>query len=273
MLKMSPDYSRTKYDNIGWLQKFRGPVSPMADIEKIQGGALLQLLTELQREKIPLKMQLPHGDDPHVTYITDIRRHKRDRHFLIKSPEGYRELSEEAGQTRLRFEFNDKENIKYVFATDTWEFSHGMIWIRFPEFAHRYQRRKLFRLDAPHGTRLFFKVNDIRFKLLVINVSLGGSLGVLVSMTKQMEKALKLYDSKILHNVELLFPSKDRQKVGSLVSIKQCQIKRQEKNPVTNKFECAIEFKEISEEQQKNLTDLFYKWQRDYLQKRRIMRA
>jgi len=60
----------------------------MADIEKIQGGALLQLLTELQLEKIPLKMQLPHGDDSHVTYITDIRKRKRDRHFLVKSPEG-----------------------------------------------------------------------------------------------------------------------------------------------------------------------------------------
>jgi len=245
----------------------------MANIEKIQRGALSQLFTELQIEKIPLKMQLTNDDDVHLTVITEIRKRNRALHFLVNSPEGYQKLSAEAGQSRLRFEFSDNENIKYVFETNTWELSREMIWVRFPEFVHRYQRRKLFRLEAPHGTRLFFKVNDIRYKLLVINVSLGGTLGVLVSLTKQMEQELKLYDSKILENIELLFPSKDRKKAGSIVRIKRCQIKRQEKNPLTNKFECAIEFQEISEEERKNLTDLFYKWQRDYLQKRRIMRA
>jgi c-di-GMP-binding flagellar brake protein YcgR len=245
----------------------------MANIEKIQRGALLKLFTELQADKIPLKMQLTNGDDMRLTVITDICKRNRALHFLVNSPEGYRKLSEEAGQSRLRFEFIDNENIKYVFETNTWELSREMIWVRFPEFVHRYQRRKLFRLEAPHGTRLYFKVNDIRYKLLVINVSLGGTLGVLVSLTKQMERELNRYNSKILENVELSFPSKDRKKAGSIVNIKRCQINRQEKNPLTNKFECAIEFKEIREEEQKNLTDLFYKWQRDYLQKRRIMRA
>ncbi len=245
----------------------------MTDIEKIQRGAILQLFTELQVDKIPLKMQLTNGDDMRLAYITDIRKRKGALHFLFNSPEDFPKLSEDADQSRLWFEFIDKENIKYVFETSNWEFSREMIWVRFPEFVHRYQRRRLFRLEAPHGTRLFFKVDDIRYKLLVINVSLGGTLGVLVSLTKQMEQELKKYDSKILENVELLFPPKDRKKAGSIVNIKRCQIKRQEKNPLTGKFECAIEFKEISEEEQKNLSDLFYKWQREYLRKRRIMRA
>ena len=192
---------------------------------------------------------------------------------MVNSPEGYRKLSEKTDQSRLRFEFADIENIKYVFETNTWELSREMIWVKLPEFVHRYQRRKLFRLEAPHGTRLYFNVNDIRYKLLVINVSLGGTLGVLVSLTEQMEQELKPYTSKMLENVELLFPSKDHKKAGSIVNIKHCQIRRQERNPVTNKFECAIEFKEISEAEQKKLTDLFYKWQRDYLRKRRILRA
>jgi c-di-GMP-binding flagellar brake protein YcgR len=242
----------------------------MAEIEKIQRADLLALFTELQVKKIPLKMHLTNDDDARTTYITEIRKRKRALHFLINAPGDWQQPGEEA---RLRFEFTDKENIKYVFVTNSWELAREAIWVKFPEFVHRYQRRKLFRLEAPHGTRLFFKVNDMRYKLLVINVSLGGTLGVLVSLTKQMERELKAVNPKILENVELLFPSKDRKAEGSLVKIKRCQIIRREINALTKKFECAIEFKEISEAEQKNLTDLFYQWQREYLRKRSVMRV
>jgi len=245
----------------------------MAEIEKIRAEVLPQLFNELQRDKIPLKIQLTNNDDVHSTFITDIRKRKKALHFLAKSPHGFQTLTEETNPPRLRFEFFDNENIKYVFETESWETSRETIWVRFPEYVHRYQRRRLFRLEAPHGTRLYFKINDIRYKLLVVNISLGGTLGVLVSFTKLMEQELKLHNSKTLKNVELLFPSKDRKAAGTIVNIKRCQIKRQKINPVTNNFECAIEFKEMSEEEQKNLTDFFYKWQREYLRKRKIMRA
>ena len=120
---------------------------------------------------------------------------------------------------------------------------------------------------------VYFKVKEICYRLLVINISLGGTLGAMVSLTKQMEQELKPYTSKKLENAELLFPSEDHQKADAIVKIKSCHIIRLERNPATGKFQCAIEFKEISEAEQKKLTDLFYKWQRDYLRKRKIMRA
>ncbi|MCP4626486.1 MAG: hypothetical protein GY850_23705 [bacterium] len=245
----------------------------MADIEKIREKVLPQLFNELQRDKIPLKIQLTNNDNVHSTYITDIRKRKKALHFQTQYPPGFQTLTKDTNRPRLRFEFFDNENIKHVFETESWEASREMIWVKFPEYVHRYQRRKLFRLEAPHGTRLYFKVNDIRYKLLVINISLGGTFGVLASSTKQMGQELKLHKSKTLKNVELLFPSEDRKAAGAIVNIKRCQIKRKEINPVTNKFEYALEFIEISEEEMENLTDLFYKWQREYLRKRKIMRA
>jgi len=245
----------------------------MADQEKIQGSALLKLFKELQRNAIPLKMLSLNDDNRQLAYITDIS--KRNKALLIKvnSPEGCRKLGDNTDRSHLRFQFSDQENIKYVFETSNWELSREMIRIELPRFVHRFQRRKLFRLEAPHGTRLFFNVNDIRYNLLVINVSLGGTLGVLASLTEQMEQELKPYTSKLLKNAELLFPSKDYKRPGSIVNIKYYQIKRQDRNPATNKFECAVEFKEVSEAEQKKLTDLFYKWQRDYLRKRKILQA
>jgi c-di-GMP-binding flagellar brake protein YcgR len=245
----------------------------MADQEKIQTSALLTLFTELQLNAIPLKMLLLNGDDMHLAYIADISKRKKALHFKVNSPGGYRSLSEETDPSHLRFEFTDIANTKYVFETNTWKLSSDKIWIELPKFVHRYQRRQLFRLEAPHGTRLFFNVNDIRYKLLVIDVSLSGTLGVLASLTEQMEQELKPYTSKLLENAELSFPSEDHKKAGSIVNIKHYRIIRQERNPMTNKFECAIEFKEISEAEQIKLTDLFYKWQRIYLRKRRALQA
>ncbi len=245
----------------------------MTEIEKIREPSLRPLFSELQADQIPLKIQLTTHDEPCLRLITEIRKHKRALHFIVKAPDNSPDLESETGHSRLLFEFTDKENIKYVFESEDWELSDGSIWVKFPEFVNRFQRRKLYRLDAPPGTRLYFNVNDIRYKLLVVNVSLGGTLGVLVSLTKEMEAELKLSNSKTLEDVELVFPSENRKHAGSIVKIKRCQIKRQKRNPITGKFECAIEFKEINESQQKNLRDLFYKWQRTYLRRRKRMRA
>ena len=105
----------------------------MAEIEKIQGAAILRLLTELQLDNIPLKIQLTNSDDPRMTYIADIRKRKLTDHFLVPAPEEFQQLSENSEQARLRFEFIDQENIKYVFDSHAWKLSRNMIWVRFPK--------------------------------------------------------------------------------------------------------------------------------------------
>lgn len=55
--------------------------------------------------------------------------------------------------------------------------------------------------------------------------------------------------------------------------IKQCKIKRQQINPRTQRRECAIEFSEITKDQQEQLKALFYEWQRAYLKRRRRFMA
>ena len=245
----------------------------MADQEKIQGSAVTKLFTELKMNTIPLKMLLPDSNEVQPAYITDISKRKKALNLKINSPVPLVKLSQETAFPHLKFEFTDQENINYVFETNTWKLLRKKLWIEMPEFVHRFQRRKLFRLEAPHGTRLFFNVNGVRYELIVINVSLSGTLGVFASLTQQMEQELKPYVSKLLKNAELLFPSEDYKNVGSIVNINSCQINRMERNPATGKLELAVEFKNVSGAEQKYLTELFYKWQRDYLRKRKIMRA
>lgn len=244
----------------------------MANIEIIQGDAILQLFKELQQEKIPLQVKLTDGGYEVLSHLKEIRKRLKSHYFLFEYKENFQKATENLDDWRLKIEFAGKDGIKYVFQTNGSDVWRGRIWIKFPETVHRYQRRSLFRLEAPHGTRLYFVVNDIRYKLLVINVSLGGTLGVLVSLSRQMKQELKLNIPRILKNVQLVFPSKTENEDDSKVTIKKCQIIRQERNPQTKKYECAMEFKEITETEQKKLTELFYQWQRDYLRKRRLFK-
>ena len=245
----------------------------MENIENIQGDAILQLFKELQQKKVPLKVMLTNGDYEHLSHLKEIRKRLRTHYFLIEYNEDFQEATENLDDWRLRIEFTGEDGIMHEFQTKDTDVSRGMIWIKFPETIHRYQRRSLFRLEAPHGTRLYFDINEIRYKLFVINVSLGGTLGVLVSLTKQMEQELKLNSPRTLENVELVFPSKGENEDDSKVNIERCQIIRQERNPQTQKYECAMEFKEIAEKEQKKLADLFYQWQREYLRKRRQLKT
>ncbi len=244
----------------------------MANIEIIQGDAILQLFNELQQEKIPLRVWLTGGGYEHLSHLKEIRKRLKSHYFLLDYREDFQKATEDIDNWRLKIEFSGKDGIKYVFQTNDSDVSQGRIWIKFPETVHRYQRRSLFRLEAPHGTRLYFAVNDIRYKLLVINVSLGGTLGVLVSLSRQMKQELKSNIPRILKNVQLVFPSKAENEDDSKVTIKKCRIIRQERNPLTKKYECAMKFKEITETEQKKLTELFYQWQRDYLRKRRLFK-
>jgi len=155
----------------------------MANIETIQGDAILQLFKDLQQDKIPLQVKLTSGDYEHMSILKDIRKRKRAHYFLIDYHEDFEKAIDGQDNWRLRIEFTGQDGILYAFQTFESDMSRGRIWIKFPETVHRYQRRSLFRLEAPHGTRLYFHLDDIRYKLLVINVSLGGTLGVLVSLT------------------------------------------------------------------------------------------
>jgi c-di-GMP-binding flagellar brake protein YcgR len=241
----------------------------MANVEKIQGEEILQLLKEIRQDKTLLKMHLPGAEFERLTIILDIRKRKRTPYVLLDYPEGLGEAVEALADRRIRFEFTGRDQIRYVFEVDGAEYSQGEIWIKLPTVIDRYQRRKLFRLEAPPGTRLSFRFNGTLYELLGINVSLGGSLGALARLNGTMEKDLETYCPKTLENVELGFPVSEGH---SRVKVEHCRIIRQEKNPLTQKYEFALEFTGMTEAEEKKFTEIFYKLQRDFLRKRRLMK-
>jgi hypothetical protein len=130
----------------------------IANIDKIQRGAVLKLFRKLQQDGIPLKIQLLNGEYERLTHIAELSKWKKAYYFLIKYHENFRIAVDGLDDRRLRFEFSGKDNINYNFETGIDQISQKMIWVSFPKIVYRYQPRGHFRLEAPHGTRLCFKI-------------------------------------------------------------------------------------------------------------------
>jgi len=118
--------------------------------------------------------------------------------------------------------------------------------------------------------RMRIPVNP-KLAFIVLSIALGVFTALLVPALYRIPPDTTMGSDP--EKVELVFPSKDGEDEDSRVNINQCQIIRQERNPQTQKFECAMEFKEINEEEQKKLTELFYRWQREYLRKRKLFKV
>lgn len=145
----------------------------MAKVERIQGAGVLNLLKEIKSNDTPLKIQLIKGDYECFIRITEIRKWMEAHYFIVEYNEDFRIAVDELDDLRMRFEIAGKDDVYYAFETGSEKIVRNTIWLRLPETVYRYQRREYFRLEAPHGTRLNFKINDTPFNLLVINISLG----------------------------------------------------------------------------------------------------
>ena len=237
----------------------------MAASEKIDGNGVTRIFEELLQRKTRLELNLQNADYQQLTIVTALETQKSDPCFFIDTPEGFREAIVDIDPCHFRFEFTGKDNIKYIFNTVGGEITDKGIKIKLPEFVERRQRRRLFRINAPAGTLLCFTIDTTRYEFDVIDISLGGSMAVLVQTDSQTYPAPPLPRIGELKDVELVFAKEIYSKP---IRIKTADIKRAKKNPEVPSYEMALEFAEMSDRHEKLLTDLIYRLQRRYLRKR-----
>ena len=237
----------------------------MSETEKIEGRSVVSLLEALKHDGAPLKVFLTDKDFGHPNRIVDIRTKNNKSYFLIDYAPDFEDavLSEDGGH--IDFEFTDKDNIKYGFRTSGMKIFKGKIWLRLPQWIERKQRRKQFRISVPAGSKIFFHLNNQRCELKLIDISLGGSLGILAGVPNHRSQDQNPLHVKHLKKVELFFPREDK---NVRVIIDYCEVKRVGRNPATNQYEYGLEFIEIDNSNTKKLTDLVFRFQREFLRKR-----
>ena len=237
----------------------------MAESEKIKGAAIQKLFEELRYHKTLLKLAVIDSDYEHLTLITALVNRNKAPHFAIDTPEGFEQAIAGFDPRHLHLEFTGKDQIKYTFRCTGGEIANNRIYLKYPREIERWQRRELFRLIAPAGTKLCLPLEAMRYELDVIDISIGGTLAALVRTSAHDPEKPPFADAQIFKNIELVFPSEIRRRP---IMIKKVQLKRLKKNSEKTGYEVAFEFREISTGEQNRLTDLIYRLQRQALRHR-----
>jgi c-di-GMP-binding flagellar brake protein YcgR len=240
----------------------------MTEPEKIQADGVARLIHAMYRDKIPLTLKIAPKRESKPTWVTGIRELPDGRFFAIDASGAGLETTLVDEHWPVVCEFIGRDDVKYVFKTTGRSADNGSVWIQFPDLIERIQRRMLYRLAAPAGTKLFFGIDCHRFELDVKNVSLGGSLGVWASRELSAGAASLLRMNQVVTNLQLVFPTRTTQ---SAVTIQTARIKRLSKNPVTRGFDCGLEFIEMDKGEERRLTALIYSFQREHLRKRLLL--
>ncbi|MGD8461152.1 MAG: PilZ domain-containing protein [Desulfobacterales bacterium] len=219
----------------------------------------------LIQHKIPVKLILLDTDYEDQTRIIELTDRKKTPHLILDIPEDFEKAAANVDVWQIHFEFTGPDHINYAFTTHGAEIADQRIVVKLPQELERKQRRELFRLDAPNDTRLYVLKGAHQLELQVMDISIGGSLAALVQTKADMPANSPFAIAQLLEDVVLEFPAEIMQRP---IQIKTVQIKRITHNSETKRYEMGLEFCKISADEQKRLTDLIYKLQRQYLRHR-----
>jgi len=232
---------------------------------KIQGKKRRVVFEQLQNENTLIKMHIPKLGYEKLTMVIDVRRNGNDSFFIIDPPNDFHENVTDLDQTKIHFEFNFKEDVRYAFASAGGMILENEIWIVFPDIIERIQRRKDFRLEFPKGSRIRFQLKSIEHEMDLINLSMGGAYADISMNKKGEEKIPFLKSGKTVHNIILWSPSEE----GNLeVLINKASIMRVEKQKTGKRCNLGLQFIEIDSTEVKTLKKLIYDIQRNFLQRR-----
>ena len=240
----------------------------MGEAGKVQGAKLTELFNELIAKKIIISMNVVGAGFDRLTCITGITTDAGGNHLLIDPPEDFREAAADRDLWHLRFNFNGPDQLEYIFSTQGGELAEQGLKIPFPEFVERLQRRRNFRVDAFTETRMHFQLKKIKGVLDVINVSLGGTYGVLVKHNFKFMRGSVLKMDQQVQDISIVFPGDDDDPEET-ITIQQAEVKRVEHDQDRGFYRYAFEFKKMDKEERQRLTQIIYGLQRKYLQRRK----
>jgi len=233
--------------------------------KNIQGKSRHDVFKLLIKENTLIKMQIPKLGYEQLTMVNDVRMQNNDPFFSIDPPNDFFDIVADLDQTKIRFEFNFKEGVQYIFTSDGGMMLENEIWIVFPDIIKRIQRRKDFRLEFPKGSVIRFQLKSIEHELDLINLSMGGAYAEISVKRDGDGKIPILKSGNSVRNIILSAPSAE----GNLkIHIHKASIIRVEKLKTGKSFKLGIQFIDIDRAEVKSLKKLIYDSQRSFLQKR-----
>ena len=237
----------------------------MEDTDRIYGGKRFALFDQLQKNRIVVKLSLLGEEYERLTIINGVVTENETPYVIIDIPIGFRETLQDEKKKKVLFDFIGNDKILYSFSTMVGRINENDIWIEFPEFIEKVQRRKFYRIAPPVGTKIYFEVDFREYEASVVNLSEGG---LLITQSEQFQKEVKLSDGEYVKNINLIC---EEQRLRFQIGIKEGVIKRLVKNPNTSRYTYAIQFIGIEDREKKELQDWIFRVQREFLRKQSLL--
>jgi len=144
-------------------------------LQKIHGKRRFEVFKQLKKEKTHIRMKMQRLNYEELTTITDVRTKGKTHFFIIRTPRNFNDVAADFESQHINFEFNSKDGMQCVFSCTSGNILDKEAWIPFPEFIEQIQRRKDFRLGFQEGTILHFEMDSVKYKMNLINLSMGGA--------------------------------------------------------------------------------------------------
>jgi hypothetical protein len=224
----------------------------------------------LKQDKTPLTLRPLDESHQWSVVATDLRTRRRSLYLVIADNESLRSTLKDFPDIELSLAFTDRNNVPHTCDIDRHRLTKSDIWLEIPETIERYQRRKIFRLEAPSGSELNLTIEGETYSLLLIDVSINGALGLVSHLKPALEAPPPGRLGETIENAVLIFQTKTGPR---RVHIAECTIRRLEPHVATGKMQYALEFTAIDEENEQLLTKMIYEFQRDYLRRRHRNRS
>jgi len=234
-------------------------------LQKIKGKNRIDVFKQLKKEKTPIRMKMQRPDYEELITIADVRTKSKAPFFSISLPKNFNYVTVDLEKRPIDFEFNSTDGIQFVFICAGGQILDKEIWIPFPEFIEQIQRRRDFRLGFQEGTILNFEVNSVKYKMNLINLSMGGASAEIPAIKDETRKfsVLKSGDNPL--DVNIVSFSEE----GNLeVCIKKASIIRVDEPKNNNRYRLGLQFMDIEKEEVHKLKKMIYDLQRYFLQRR-----
>ena len=237
----------------------------MEGTDRISGKRRFALFEQLQKDRIVVKLNWLGKDYERLTIVTGVVNENGVPYVTIDIPTGFREMFQHDNKKRVLFDFVGNDGILYSFRTGVDRINGNDIWIEFPEFVEKVQRRKFYRVAPPIGTKVNFEADFRKYEASVVNLSEGG---VLITQNKQFFKETKLSEGEYINNIKVIC---EEQCLRLKMGIKKGIIKRLIRNSNTGRYAYAIQFIDIEEREKNELKDWIFRVQREFLRKRNLL--
>jgi c-di-GMP-binding flagellar brake protein YcgR len=235
-------------------------MNAMEDVEKIYGEYRLALLQELLAGRTPVNFRIEGTKFEKLTFVTGFKQVKTTPCLLVDRFKGLSGALSVKRNVLLNFTGGDK--IRYSFKTCIHEISEHDIWLEFPQFIERNQRRRHFRVVTPLGTKVFLPKGEKTCEGHVVNLSM---VGVLFKEAERSEGRPEWNVGEDMQHVQV-FSIKGS--ASTSISVKKSRVKRVVKDPATGRCWCALHFLELDSEEERKLRDFIYMCQREDLKRR-----